>query len=401
MCRDKAVTRILLILSVVRAAAAAPAIIRQRSLEVTKDVTPTSEKRANADDESSHPFQQMDNNLPSTSGALPSRDDTSPEDLHSWPSEVPQLQPANELPRDSSRQGDWAAVPPPHDDPWRHMPPDDSPEDPPLPNQQANLVSPEEMVYDGSTWSITSEPPPVLDDNHWWQLANLASFGETVNVGSPVTSSTTSEASYWGQQLQNGWHHDGPISSSDSHSEGSMPVDSPPASPGSPQVHGDPLPASGSPQMHDNPPAASGNPQLHDDWLEGFDSSSRSNSDFPIIGGSSSPSAFGSEDLIPVDSEAPQPLESEASPSAPETHTFFNDALKKKLKVIAGVGAVAGVLAGGAFGVKKLIKGHSHGSQPAGRDLASRGVVGRGASMRNEDLRLLSILTRMALERLD
>jgi hypothetical protein len=56
-------------------------------------------------------------------------------------------------------------------------------------------------------------------------------------------------------------------------------------------------------------------------------------------------------------------------------------------------------------------------SQPAGRDLASIGVVGRGASMpprppkapvsrapanlRNEDLRLLSILTRRALERLD
>jgi hypothetical protein len=56
-------------------------------------------------------------------------------------------------------------------------------------------------------------------------------------------------------------------------------------------------------------------------------------------------------------------------------------------------------------------------SQPAGRDLASSGVVGRGASMhprppkkpvsrapanlRNEDLRLLSILTRRALERLD
>ena len=56
-------------------------------------------------------------------------------------------------------------------------------------------------------------------------------------------------------------------------------------------------------------------------------------------------------------------------------------------------------------------------SQPAGRDLASIGVVGRSASMRprppktpvsratadlrNEDLRLLSILTGRALERLD
>ena len=70
---------------------------------------------------------------------------------------------------------------------------------------------------------------------------------------------------------------------------------------------------------------------------------------------------------MPVDSETPllhsetpQPLESEAPPSAPETHTFFNDALKQKLKVSAGVVAVAGVSAGLAFGVDKLIKDHSH-----------------------------------------
>ena len=56
-------------------------------------------------------------------------------------------------------------------------------------------------------------------------------------------------------------------------------------------------------------------------------------------------------------------------------------------------------------------------SQPSGRDLASGGVVGRGASthlqppqkttshafayLRNEDFRLLGVLTRRALERLD
>ena len=56
-------------------------------------------------------------------------------------------------------------------------------------------------------------------------------------------------------------------------------------------------------------------------------------------------------------------------------------------------------------------------SQPTGRDLAASGVVGRGvstrprspsksmsralANLKNEDFRLLSILTRRALERLD
>ena len=56
-------------------------------------------------------------------------------------------------------------------------------------------------------------------------------------------------------------------------------------------------------------------------------------------------------------------------------------------------------------------------SQPTGRDLTSSDVVGRGvsthprsprkpvsralANLRNQDLRLLSVLTRRALERLD
>jgi hypothetical protein len=58
----------------------------------------------------------------------------------------------------------------------------------------------------------------------------------------------------------------------------------------------------------------------------------------------------------------PPPSESEALPSAPETHTFFNDALRQKLKVYAGVGTVAGVSVGLALGVEKLIKDHCHGS---------------------------------------
>ena len=63
-----------------------------------------------------------------------------------------------------------------------------------------------------------------------------------------------------------------------------------------------------------------------------------------------------------LEAEAPQPLESEALPSDPETHTFLNDALKQKLKIYAGVGAVAGVSLGVALGVDRLIKDHSHGS---------------------------------------
>ena len=105
-------------------------------------------------------------------------------------------------------------------------------------------------------------------------------------------------------------------------------------------------------------------------------SSSHSNVVVPMPVNEEAPSSSHSdaEAPMPVDSEAPllhsetpQPLESEAPPSAPETHTFLNDAMKQKLKVYAGVGAVAGafvglagVSVGLALGVDKLIEDHSH-----------------------------------------
>jgi len=93
---------------------------------------------------------------------------------------------------------------------------------------------------------------------------------------------------------------------------------------------------------------------------------------------------------------------------------FFSDALKKKLKIGAGLGAFAGVSAGLGYGVYKIIS-DSHEAQPAGRNLTNSDVVGRGisthprplrkpvsralAKLRNEEL--LSVLTRRALEGLD
>jgi hypothetical protein len=45
----------------------------------------------------------------------------------------------------------------------------------------------------------------------------------------------------------------------------------------------------------------------------------------------------------------------------PEDDVFFNDALKKNIKVYAGMGAVvAGVSVGLTLGVQKLINDHSH-----------------------------------------
>ena len=86
-------------------------------------------------------------------------------------------------------------------------------------------------------------------------------------------------------------------------------------------------------RKQNDPLPASRTPQLHDDALEEFDSSYRW--DFRVIEGASSSSDF--------DSGTPPPLESEALPSAPETHTVFNDALRQKLKLLK-VYAVVGML---------------------------------------------------------
>ena len=63
---------------------------------------------------------------------------------------------------------------------------------------------------------------------------------------------------------------------------------------------------------------------------------------------------------VPMHSEVPVPLE--APPAALEAHTFFNDALKQKLRTYAGYGLIAGVSAVLTLGVEKLIKSNSHGA---------------------------------------
>jgi hypothetical protein len=95
---------------------------------------------------------------------------------------------------------------------------------------------------------------------------------------------------------------------------------------------------SGSPQVQNNPPPTSGTPQFHDDNPGEFDSSWRWLDDLRVIEG------------------AP----SSVSPPPAEADTFFNDALKQKLKLYAGAGAVAGVSVGLTLGIQKLIKNHSH-----------------------------------------
>ena len=83
MLRDKTTARIVLVLSIANVAVAAPAVVRQRSLDVAKEVTRALEKRVNSDDESSVdlypvPVPQIHNAPPPKSGIPPPQDDQLP-----------------------------------------------------------------------------------------------------------------------------------------------------------------------------------------------------------------------------------------------------------------------------------------------------------------------------------
>ena len=75
MHRDKTVTQIILILSVVHVAIAIPEVVRQRYLDVDEEITHASEKRGNPGDtpQDLYPVPQMDNEQPTTSGVPPTQ----------------------------------------------------------------------------------------------------------------------------------------------------------------------------------------------------------------------------------------------------------------------------------------------------------------------------------------
>ena len=282
MRRDKAVTRILLILSVVHAAASAPAIIRQRSLDVTKDVTPALEKRANSNDESSHASPQMDNNLPTTSGTVLSHDDPPPvpgdPQLHSDPS--PELG----TPQLNIDQPPTSGTPQLHDglpltpgaapSQENQLPASGTPQ-----MHNGEPPTPEAPTSQGDMSSVSKGPQVHYDPSPWQQHNNLHPPGEMLHGESSVV----------------------PQSDND---------------PGCPMHHPDC-------QWRPSP------------WQQQYANLHR-----PGVMLQGEPSGVSHDD--------------------PWSHASFKDALKQKSKVLAGVGAVAAVSVGPAFGVNKLIKDHSH-----------------------------------------
>jgi hypothetical protein len=206
MRRDKAATRILLILSVIHVAAAAPATIRKRPLQSTKDVRTALEKRANSDDESSHPLPRMDNGLPPTSGTLPSQEPAPGDpELHSdRPAEL--SGPPAELgtPQLHNGQPPTPGAPPSQDDT------SSASEDPQLhrlhgdqsPGWQHTNWRPPGGMLQGEL-SGTAEIPPLHDDLSW-EHADWHPLEETLQGESSVVPPLPDDQSW--DELHNYWN---------------------------------------------------------------------------------------------------------------------------------------------------------------------------------------------------
>ena len=290
---DKIAARILLILSVVHVAVAAPAIVRERYLDIVKDVTPVFENRGDPVDEPSGRFPpsgpHMGNDLSPALGTAPLQDDgQSMSGIQPQDNPLPEsgtLHLHNELP----------ATPGPP------TAPDD------IPPGSGTTESPP-----------PSGAPPLQDDRPAASGLPLSDSDQSSTSGTlnklPSTSSSQSSAS-GDRELPN----------------------SPPAGSEDPELHDDFVP------LHPNW-------QDHPMWQQLYD----------FHANQRVPSSLDVNSEVPMHSEVPVPLE--APPAALEAHTFFNDALKQKLKTYAGYGLVAGVSAALTLEVGKLIKGNSHGA---------------------------------------
>ena len=332
MRQDKTVARIILIFSVANVVLAAPAVVRQRHLNKAEGVTVTSKKRAGSDSEA-------------TDGSLD----------HDWPPLSPDV---------SFHDG------------------------PPLPPFQF-----------GQPWML-----PLV-----WYLHGQDPASDHDSIpGSPSESSESFESSESSKSSESS-HHELPAGSPHSGSGGSTPgfvsdLDESMNFQGSTSVsvnlptqddlapvaaahsahhalglesgalplHGDPTPVTTAPSMYDDSAPVAVVPSAQDNMAPVVVASSAQDDLVPEAAAPSThydsasvaaaPSAHN--DLVPVSGTpslhhdsgpVPDPSSHSESAVAPEADRFFNDKLKRKIKIYSALGvAVVGVSAGVIYGVKKI-----------------------------------------------
>ena len=249
MRRDKTAARILLILSVVHVAVAAPAIVRLRSLDIVKYVIPGLEKRGNSGDGSLYPLPQVGNDLPATSGTPPSQDDVQP--------------PASGFPPPYNDRASTSRTPPLQDD----------------------------LLPESETLPLHNEHPPTLGVPSL-QDDTSSTSGDLELPNGPPARPEDPQLHDDPSQLQHiNWHPPDEMLQDESS--------------GVPQLHDDPL-SQHTGESSRTPSTASGSTQLHDDpiwqWIQ----------DFHANVGATSSSDVNSEVLMPLEPPPPPAPEAHA-----------------------------------------------------------------------------------------
>ena len=301
MRRDKIVARILLIFSVANVAVAAPALVRQRHLDVPEGVRATSEKRVDLDDEP----------------------------LDDWPPISPPMSYHEGLPSQQFPWWHWNSMP--HmwwldgqDSEVNH---DSVPSSPTAGSLSPSGSVKPDLVSDSE--EPANSPQPVLDSSHYHSVPEPAN-PPTLDGSAPESAVPSA-------------HGDpAPESGAPSFHDVSAPVAA------APSAHGDPAPEATTPPVHDVSAPEPGAPSLHDASASVAAAPSTHDVSAPVA---AAPSTHGDPAPQPGDLLSHQDSAPGSSATASQAVGFFSDELKRKIKLYSVLGVAT---AGAIFGLKKL-----------------------------------------------
>ena len=301
MRRDKTVARILLIFTVANVALAAPAVVRQRHLDVAEGVTTTSETRRNSDDEALGDW-------PPLSPSVTYHDGSPPRQLLWWYlGGMPRLWWLDGQDLESNHD----SAPPSTAGSLSHS---------------GSVESIPELVSDSEPEGPANSPEPVLDSSHDHSVPETAN-PPTLDDSAPQSAGpSTHHDSALGSGAPSLHNNPAPEAADPSTHDDSAP---------SAYAHGVPAPESGAPSTHDVPTSMAAAPSTHDVST-------------PVA---AAPSTHGDPTPQSGDPSSHQDSAPESPATAPKADGFFNDELKRKIKVYSVLGVVS---AGAIFGLKKM-----------------------------------------------
>ena len=377
MRRDKTAARILLVLSVVHIAVAAPAVVPQRSLDVTEDVTPTLEKRVKSDDESS--VDSFSFPLP-PQGSMDPETETKSEESVGSPARVSDPSRYSADPTDIGSDRYYLA-PEVLDD--EHLTPSSSP------SSNSHLTTPVLGAPEfHNDLSPTSGAPQSQD--HTSPMSGNPQLHNDPPAGSENLALHDYPSPWWGHPnwRPTGERVQGESSSSQMVSES---PEGPPTASKAPQLQDDSSSVSESSQEQDGSPPRPGTsrpPPVHESLGSDTFDSWRWLSDSRPVEGAFSPASSESEGpqrsqrlqmpqmpqtpQIPYTPQTPQGSASAAPTVEMMTANHEVDALKLKIKAYTAIGAILGIGLGFSTGVWAIHPTQSRGTYVSALFLPSR-----------------------------